>query len=283
MQTVCSLVCHSHVEMAVSCLGAFKRLCAVPIQLRVHDDGTLTEQDIRQLVNLGDTVIVSRQESDRFMESALQRLPACRQYRQEHPLALKLLDTILMNTTDHYAFIDSDVLFLRRFENPFVRSADDRTALFMSDRENSYCFRSWGYLCSGVALPASVNTGLISFHRRHFDLDRVEQFLSLRAVRAIPSMREQTCWAMLGKLTGCRRFDSTQIRVMREGEDESDLVAGHFTARTRSLLPVYVSRSEAASLTDKAVALRRIDAGECRTLDLVRFELRRLAAKVTGS
>ncbi len=282
MQIVCSLVCHSHVEMAIHCLGSLKRLCSVPIRFRIHDDGSLTDDDVQRLIDLGSTEVVLRKEADEAMEQQLRSLPACREYRRSHPLALKLLDTVLMNKSDSYAFADSDVLFFRRFENPFARVADFPSAIFMSDRENSYCFRSWGYLLSGITLPASINTGLVSFDRRHFDLNRIERFLSLASVHAIPSMREQTCWAMLGGTTGCRILDPAQLRVMRSGEDESELVGGHFTARTRSLLPDYVRRSEAASLSDAAVTLRSIPAGKCRAIDLALFELRRLIVRATG-
>ncbi len=281
MQTVCSLVCHSHVDMALQCLGSLIRLCNEQVRLRIHDDGTLTTDDIARLRSLGDVQIVSRREADAFAAENLKDFPECQRYRTEHPLALKLLDTVLMCDDDHYGFSDSDVLFLRRFLNPFRPESDGVSAVFMTDRQNSYCFRSWGFLlAAGVQLPAFVNTGIVGFRKSLFDLERVERFLSLKSVRAIPSMREQTCWAMLGRINGCRRFDPLQVRVMRSGENEDELVAGHFTARTRPLLTEYVRRSEAASVTAEPVRIRTVDPGVCTAGNLAMFELSRLFARL---
>lgn len=281
MQTVCSLVCHSHVDMAMDCLGSLVRLCNEPVRLRIHDDGTLTADDSARLRSLGNVVIVSRPEADQHAEEYLKDFPECRRYRTEHPLALKLLDTVLMCDSESYGFSDSDVLFMRRFQNPFCLSQDDVSAVFMTDRQNSYCFRSWGLLFSArVRLPAHVNTGLIAFRRSLFDLDRVEEFLSQKAVRAIPSMREQTCWAMLGMIHECRRLDPQQVRVMRPGENEDELVAGHFTARTRPLLADYVRRSLLASADAEPVKIRTVEPGACRAKDLAKFELTRLFARL---
>ena len=48
---VSSLVCHSHVRMAIDCLGSLQRLCISPLQFQIHDDGTLTDDDCAREIN----------------------------------------------------------------------------------------------------------------------------------------------------------------------------------------------------------------------------------------
>ena len=44
-ETVSTLLCHSHVPMALDCLGSLVRLCEDKISLRIFDDGSLTKKD----------------------------------------------------------------------------------------------------------------------------------------------------------------------------------------------------------------------------------------------
>jgi hypothetical protein len=93
-------------------------------------------------------------------------------------------------------------------------------------------------------------------------------------------MVEQTAWAVLGQRIGCRKFAPEQIRVMRNGESSDELVAGHFTARTRHLLPHFVERSHDVSVDDQPVTVGTIDPGRCTALDIAVYEGQRIASKL---
>lgn len=278
---ISSLVCHAHVDMAVDCLGSIARHCDEPVRFQIHDDGSLTCEDQDKLTVAADVQLVLRGEADDRMADELRNLPAARALREELPLALKLFDTVFFHPGPDYAFADSDVLFLRPFVNPFRLPADIH-ALFMEDRENCYCFRSWGLLSErSIQLPACVNTGLVVFRRSVYDPEALEWFLSRPAVRSIPGMREQTAWAFLGQRVGCRKFSQQHARIMREGEPDGDLIAGHFTARSRHLLPQYVQRSIDCT-TDEGAEVETVDAGSCGFKNILAFELRRAINKLTG-
>jgi hypothetical protein len=273
---LCLLLCHRDVGMAIHCLDSIRRLCAQKLYFQVHDDGSLTEEDKYRLSNHGDLQVLSRQEADDRMEPVLRKFPFCRNIRKEHPFALKLLDTILLSPTDNYSYIDSDVLFLRRFNNPFCADSYASRSVFMRDRENSYCVRSWTCaLNKQLRLPNRLNAGMIVFDRSMFDLEFVEWFLSIPASNAIPSMREQTTWAILGKRVECEMFDESQLRVMRENEPDEELLAGHFTAKTRALLPRYVARSEQSNLNAPPATFRTKPCGSCPPLQIAWYEIRR--------
>jgi hypothetical protein len=283
--TVSSLVCHAHVAMAVDCLGSLVRLCDTPVRFQIHDDGTLTEEDAVRLGEIGDVRLIRRAEADERMYEELRPWPAARRFRSESPLALKLLDTVLFHPGPDYAFMDSDVLFLRPVQDPFRLDESAVNALFMEDREHSYSIRSWRLLVEPrMALPARINTGLVCLRKSAYDLELLDWFLARRSGWGVASMREQTAWALLGQRVGCRKYSSRQVRVMRAGEAEDSLVAGHFTARTRELLPEYVARSQSAAVCPggrcrEYLRVETVSAGRCRPVHIAAYEGRRAMRK----
>ncbi len=283
--TVSSLVCHAHVPMATRCLGSLKRRCASPLRFQIHDDGTLTDDDVAVLTEaLSPLCIVRRSEADQRMHELLRRHPHALALRSKLPLALKLFDAVLLSSEEPFAFCDSDVLFLRSVVNPFVLPAQDTNAVFIEDREHSYSMRSWQLaFAPGVTLPDRVNTGMICLRRNRYDLDLLDWFVGKRMHAGIPTMLEQTGWALLGQRIGCRKFDPRQIRIMRGNESNDGLVAGHFTARTRHLLDEYFAQSQQTFADQEPVHVGTIPSGKCTALSLGMYETRRIVNRITGA
>ncbi|HEY4589541.1 MAG TPA: hypothetical protein VII86_09950, partial [Thermoanaerobaculia bacterium] len=112
---VTTLLGHTHVEMALACLGSLRRCSADPIRFRIHEDGTLTAEDRDRLVEgLGDPELLARSEADERVADMLSHRPSLLALRGTNPLALKLIDIPLLAEGD-LAYCDSDVLFLRPF------------------------------------------------------------------------------------------------------------------------------------------------------------------------
>ena len=282
-RTVSTLVCRDHVPMALDCLGAFARLCEDPICFRIHDDGTLSDADCDRLIGaINNTEIIRRKTADERAVDECSNYKAILDLRTTFPLMLKAFDTALWCDEPIYAFLDSDVLFLKRFTSPFRLPESKVNAIFMRDREPSYSLRSWGkVLHRHIRLPAKANTGMVVCHRDTIDFDFLDWFVRQPLCRAIPAMVEQTFWAALGQRIGCAVFDPRQARVMREGENDEMLVAGHFTARSRHLLFPYMQRSAKRIPNDESpVTLQIIAPGECTALDLARYELRRVGERI---
>ena len=271
--------------MAARCLGSLKRQCASPLRFQIHDDGTLTDDDVAVLTEaLSPVCIVRRDEADQRMHGLLRRHPHALALRSKLPLALKLFDAVLLGSEEPFAFCDSDVLFLLPVVNPFVLPAQDTHAVFIEDREHSYSMRSWQLAFSPrVALPDRINTGMICLRRERYDLDLLDWFVGKRMHAGIPTMMEQTAWALLGQRIGCRKFDPRQIRIMRGHESDDGLVAGHFTARTRHLLDEYFTRSQDASANQEPVQVDTIPSGQCTALSLGMYETRRIVNRITGA
>lgn len=276
---ISSLICHAHVPMAIDCLGSVARLCVEPVRFRIHDDGSLTEEDLNRLqAVLPVERVIRRREADEVMADRLRGYRVLRSFRSGLVLALKLFDGPAFAEGRSYRFVDSDILFLRRFRWP----SPSVPMMFMGDRAPSYSLRSWGRLWSRVPLPARVNSGVILAERGQIDLDFLEWFVSQARHRSILPMLEQTAWAALGMRVGCEVLDAEQVRVVREGEDMNGMVAGHFTARSRHLLLEFVRRSEEADSSAPPVTLRTEPPGRCRAVDLAGYEVRRLIKRLRG-
>src|SRR3954468_24524657 len=74
----------------------------------VHDDGTLPEQGravLRKLIpNLR---IIPRDEADTRMDKVLAPFPFCHDYRNKHPLALKIFDMAAFTDAARFIALDS--------------------------------------------------------------------------------------------------------------------------------------------------------------------------------
>jgi hypothetical protein len=277
---VSTLLGHAHVEMALLCLGSLLEFSAAPLRLRIHDDGSLSAADLERLAaGLLDPEVVSRPEADERLAALLAARPAARAFRAADPLALKLLDVVLLSADAELAYCDSDVLFLRPFSGLFELPGAAGT-VFMNDPRQSYSVRSWHLLFEPrLRLPAHVNTGLIACRRSCFDLDLVEWFLSRAPYRYTPWWVEQTCWALLALPGGCRLLDPEVVSIFAPGRElSSRQVALHFVNPVRGLLERFASsragRSSGSALREP-VEVRSFAAPRLRALDLAATELRR--------
>lgn len=276
MTEVATLLGRAHVDMALSCLGSLLRYSAEPLRLRVHDDGTLTEEDRARLwAGLGEPEFVARDEADARVEAVLAGRPALRAFRAANPLALKLIDVPLL-AGDGLAYCDSDVLFLRPFSGLFS-FPKETGAIFMSDRQNAYSVRSWHLLRHRkLRLPCRVNSGVLLFRTRFYDPDLLEWYFGRPEFQFAPVWAEQTAWALLGQRAGCRLWDSRLVRLPEEGDpdDPGGAVALHFVSPLRSFLPRTLERARDRS-GEPPVAVGTVPARRCHAWDLAWTEARR--------
>jgi hypothetical protein len=283
MPTVATLLGRAQVDVALVCLGSLLRCSAEPVALRLHDDGTLRREDLDRLEDgLGRFTLVARAEGDEAAAEVLGGRPALAAFRRENPLAMKLIDTVLL-AGEELAFCDTDVLFLRPFSGLF-RLPPGAGALFMSDRQNAYSARSWHLLFRPrLALPRRANSGVLVYRTSAYDPDLLEWYLARPEHRFAPVWMEQTGWALLGWQAGCRLIDPAQVAIPEPGrpprEETEEPVALHFVGPVRSLLPGYAARfSEERSAP---IEIRTLPARRCRAFDLALDEARRVVRRRT--
>lgn len=276
MPVVTTLLGHAHVDMALLCLGSLLACSAEPLRLRIHDDGTLTEEDRERLAaGLGEPEFVPRAEAEERLADLLASRPAVRELRRTNPLGLKLVDAPLLAPGERLLFCDSDVLFFRPFSGLWGAAGE---TVFLRDLQNAYSVRSWQVLREPrLRLAGHVNTGIVGFPRAAYDLDLLEWFLSHPEYQRTPVWAEQTAWALLGGRTGCRFVDPARVRLVEE-EDRTglpgEIVALHFVSPRRALLPACVERARDRR-GEPPVALETVPAPRCRWWNLAVSEVRR--------
>ena len=274
---VAVLLGHAHVDMALLCLGSLLAYAAEPVSLRIHDDGTLTEEDRERLAALAEPGFVPRAEAEERLEEHLAAYPATRALRRSNPLGLKLVDAPLLAPGERLLFCDSDVLFFRPFSGLWGEAGE---AVFLRDAQNAYSVRSWQVLREPrLRLPCGVNTGIVGFPRAAYDPDLLEWFLSHPEYQRTPVWVEQTAWALLGGRAGCRFVDPARVRLPREAAGDraelaDEIVALHFVSPRRGLLPVFADRARDRR-GEPPVRLRTVPAPLCDGWDLAATELRR--------
>jgi len=257
-----TLIGHQQVAVGLKCLPSLLRFSAEPITPVIHDDGTLNSEDCDKLVAaLPEAIIVRRDEADSLVEPLLARYPKCREYRRQHPLALKLLDMPLLEPND-LAYCDSDVLFLRPYKQLFQWSSTDASAIFMQDIQNAYSLWPWHiYPLGKIRVPRRVNTGLIFFRAAGYDPEFIEWLLGQKQLERVFNKRthwiEQTCWAALGWRVGCYVWSRRQFVIANPqmiGLTKAT-VGIHFVAACRSKLEEFPINGDCPENNEMAVPI----------------------------
>lgn len=245
---VATLIGHRDVAMGLQCLGSLLECVEEPLVFKIHDDGTLTAEDLEKLeMRLPVVRIVSRGEAEDRMADLLQGHPAARALRTRYIYGLKLFDVPLLHGAQDIAFCDSDVLFLRPCRGLFSWPDAGTGALFMRDWQEAYALRPWHVLRHRTCrLPSRLNCGLFFLRGGCYDLDLMEWLVArdYPVFQKLPWL-EQTCWAVLATRINARFWPEEQIRTIRDERSlAGDLVAGHFTSTVRSLLAQAADRRD---------------------------------------
>lgn len=109
-----TLTCHEHVFMYITAIKSLLRFVS-ELAVVVHDDGSLTEQDIgtieRHIVGIK---VIRRREADEMVGKILASFPRTAAYRAAVINSLELTDHALLANRDKVIITNSDTLFLRR-------------------------------------------------------------------------------------------------------------------------------------------------------------------------
>ena len=234
-----SLTCHKNVDMTLTCLPTVLKHCRDPIELIIHDDGSLTPEDCDRLrEGLGPVRIISRAEADDLVIPKLAGRPKLLQWRREHPFGLKMLDPALI-AGGPFLLCDGDVLFLRDFEKLDRRSEPTEDLVFMADWTTVYTCRAKRrhFGPHRTKMPDFLNAGLLYCTPRAFDLDFIEWYNDNPDFSYYNWMSEQTVWAALAGRVSSFYYDWSQIDFPPASlEYRPDWVGLHFITPLRYLL-----------------------------------------------
>jgi hypothetical protein len=253
MLEVHNLVCHRDISIALICLKSLLATSQEKLQIVVHDDGSLTDEDKTCIrAQLPDSILVSRDQADHELAIVLDGLPTIRKARLKLPHLLKVLDVPMLCRSDNVCFVDSDVLFLRTHRGLFeISKTRSACARFMLDIRTCHGFRLKDFWPLGPVSPIGrLNSGLFCIKRNVIDFDWVEAVCSRVGLPQILQHRswfEQGLWAAIAARVGCEMIDRSQIATAEVASQiPQDPIALHFITPVRALLEHYIQRVQAS-------------------------------------
>ena len=172
----------------------------------LHDDGTLTDTDVKEIKrNFPDARVIRRTDADLALDKVLQDYPHCRNNRMKHPWFLKVFDTRHFAESDRYIVIDSDIVFFKKpeFILDWMAKRPD-TFWFMHDTKEKYSSPRAGIEdAMGFPLWERVNSGLDLMVAPGVTYSLAETFLERCAPLAHEfHFLEQTFFAVVGSAWG---------------------------------------------------------------------------------
>lgn len=236
--SVRTLLCHKDVDLAIHCFESVLRLSADPVEMVIHEDGSLTEADCVLIQEkLPGSRIVSRKLADEVMREKLRGYPNALSFREGSVWGLKLLDVVLAEP-GMCLYMDGDIRFFRPFRGLFTDEATRGRCVFLRDTVwQAYSIRPWHLADKrGLQVVSGINTGLTLCDPEVFDLDFVDWFLAQSDWRVIPAWTEPTCWAAVAARSHGHAVDPRQLTNLYRGAKIDDAtVGGHFLSAYRRI------------------------------------------------
>jgi hypothetical protein len=231
-----TLLCHRDVDLAIHCLSSAVQLSADPVQLVIHEDGSLTDEDREKLAaGLPGSRILDRERADEIMAERLAKHPHARAFREGSVWGLKLLDVVLAEPGLCF-YLDGDIRFFRPFSGLFANEATRGRCVFLRDTVwQAYSIRPWHLMSRrGLKVASGINTGLTLCDPAIFDLDFIDWFLAQPDWRVIPAWTEPTAWAALAMRADGHVVSPSQItNLYPSARLTTDTLGGHFLSAYR--------------------------------------------------
>jgi hypothetical protein len=276
---VSSLLGSKHIDTAIECLGSLRRYSREPVELRLHDDGTLQPADRDRLLEaFGNPQVISPADADDQVAHLLVGRPILAATRKVNPFVRKLIDIPAFCDGGELIYCDTDVRFMRPFTGLFEELPSTHAACFMKDIGLAYSIRSWNMLRYGIQMPSRANTGLFQFRMQSFDPDHLEWFLARPELQTRYNWIEQTCWALMVPVGKCLLYDPSQVAIPDPGKPlDPAIVAYHFVTAFRYRLDE-AGKMPSRTDEDAPVAIRRVPSARQSVLDAAVGEARRFAS-----
>lgn len=218
------LVHHAKARDGVWAAYSFARQAQRPIQLVIHDDGSLTDEDCAEFYKvLPNARIIHRAEADQRIAEPLARYPLLRSLRERNVLMLKLTDVFLLSHAEHIVYIDSDVLTFRcpcEVLNGEIR--------YSVDVDNSYAL-PWDTLHAEYPATAwRCNSGVFSVPQAAISFARLEQAVQNLGLLNEPVSRfvEQTLFAIEFGILNAKPLPATY--AICPAQPETGMATAHY-------------------------------------------------------
>lgn len=271
-----TLLCHRDVTLMLECWRTLVACSAEQFETVVHDDGSLTEDDVAAIgAAIPRSRVLRRRESDARMAERLAQHEHARAFRAGSVWGLKLLDVVLAEPGDCY-YVDGDIRFFRPFRGLFCREALAGRGVFLRDTVwIAYSIRPWHLVDRRrLRVVDGINTGLVLYDHAAFDLDYVDWFLAQPDWRVIPAWTEPTCWAALGARHHGHAIDPVQVTNLYPSARVTEATLGaHFLSAHRRRFLKELAAPVRTDFPAEAIRFQRL--GEAGPLVLGGNQLKR--------
>jgi len=199
-----SLIGGSQLPFYLRCLKSLVTFCQDRIELQLHSDGSLSQEDKDSILDRLDgtrVTITDSMENRNLVLDCLQARPNCQRVRKDSIWGIEFFDPIFAFPEDPISFyLDADILFLRAFSGLFDRNQVKGGAVFLKDTQwDAYCYRPWQILTNKKRpqVVKGITTGLVFWDKTAIDWDYLEWFLGEHQLHQIPEWIMPTAQAGL--------------------------------------------------------------------------------------
>lgn len=226
-------------RLAAWMLASFFHFTEMAWPVVIHDDGTLPEDGRATLESLFNGArIIRRSEADEEMKRVLRAYPFCEDYRNAHPLALKIFDMPHFEKGDRFLMIDSDVLFFnhpREIIDWANAPAKNKDCWFNEDvQESSLITAAEAREELDVKLWARVNSGIAAIYKPAIDLDFCDRVLATTSILRGQVWRvEQTLFALCASRGGRGGLLPNNYEVSLRRRASPEAIARHYVGAVR--------------------------------------------------
>jgi hypothetical protein len=209
--------------------------CTWPVV--IHDDGTLPKEAGRKLQAMFPHVrVIARKEADAKLGRLLKPYPFCSEYRDMHPLALKIFDVPHYAEGSHYLVFDSDLLFFTypREILDWVQGKPEECWFNADVKDSSLITPAEADVELGVKLWQRVNSGLCLIYKPVMDFDFCDRALAQTGIMRGHVWRiEQTLYALCASRHGKGGLLGHQYEVSLRRRSSPGIVARHYVGAVR--------------------------------------------------
>jgi hypothetical protein len=199
-----TLIGKNQLKFYLRCLKSLVAFCQDHIELQLHTDGSLSQEDKDSIHTELDgwmVTITDCSESKNRVLDCLQGRPNCQKLRKDSIWGIEFFDPIFTFPEDPISFyLDADILFLRPFSGLFEQDHVKNGVIFLKDTQwDAYCFRPWQMLASKKKplIVKGITTGLVFWDKTIIDWDYLEWFLGENHLHQIPEWIMPTAQAGL--------------------------------------------------------------------------------------
>lgn len=170
------LICKNDIKMGLNMVESLRRYPQFKnIPIYFHNDGSLDIDSKRSLLNIENSFIINRDQTEDTISDLINDYKSCHRYRFDNVRVfnntkMKLFDFYFLSKTKNILCIDTDILFLNE-PTTIIDLINKSIPFYFPDFQNSYSFSK----TSKIDVLDNVNVGIFYIPSKdHYDINAIE-------------------------------------------------------------------------------------------------------------